>query len=344
MTRVRRRLTPLVLVAAVALAACTPALPESVVPGTVVTVSWSGELTSTNAQAAPTPGNVDIAATMRAGFGALVDGEFVADTSFGTVTILDEEPFTVRYDLAEPTWSDGTPLDAADLVLGWAAAAGYLDPEAVSVVTAASPVESSVPTVDEFARSIEFTLPAPRQDWQQLITVAVPAHVVAERAFELDDAMEAKQRVLRAFEENDTAAIVALAAAWRDTFTLPESGEIDPDVLLSSGPYLVDDISGALGSQRVTLVPNSAYAGVDSSRVARVELVPPPEDPLAVLGKDVDVAEVVPWQAIVPLSRRSKRVDFTVNTSNDGTVWGFSSTRRVSSRRRPRSSPSSTSR
>lgn len=114
----RRIAAPLAAALALSVTACAPALPETVVPGSAVTVGWPSAFTSGNAEAAPTPGNLDIAAMTRAGFGDLVDGEFVADDSFGTVSIVSDDPFTVRYDLREPAWSDGIPLDAADLLLG----------------------------------------------------------------------------------------------------------------------------------------------------------------------------------------------------------------------------------
>ena len=126
----RRRFgAPLALLLAVSLTACAPALPETVVPDTEITVGWTGAFTSANAAASPTPGNIAIAETIRGEFGDVVDGEFVADESFGVVTIVADDPFTVRYDLAEPAWSDGIPLDAADLLLGWAAASGFFDPQ-----------------------------------------------------------------------------------------------------------------------------------------------------------------------------------------------------------------------
>lgn len=114
----RRIAAPVAVLLAVGLAACAPALPESVVPGSEITVGWTGEFTSTNAVASPTSGNVDIAEMIRGDFGDMIDGDFVPDEGFGAVTIISDDPFIVRYDLAEPAWSDGIPLDAADLLLG----------------------------------------------------------------------------------------------------------------------------------------------------------------------------------------------------------------------------------
>jgi peptide/nickel transport system substrate-binding protein len=195
---------PLALLLAVSLTACAPALPDTVVPGTGIALGWTGEFTSANAAASPTPGNVAVAETIRSGFGDVVDGEFVADASFGAVTIVGEDPFIVRYDLAEPAWSDGIPLDAADLLLGWAAASGSFEPLAEADAGDAESVsELPVPAVDEFARAIDVTFAQPVIGWQRAVTVPVPAHVVGRRAFGIDDAMEAKQAVIRAIQTDD---------------------------------------------------------------------------------------------------------------------------------------------
>ena len=64
----RHRLLPLAAIAAatLALSACAPALPPSVVADSSVTVGWGGRLTSFNAATDPTAANRDIAAATRA--------------------------------------------------------------------------------------------------------------------------------------------------------------------------------------------------------------------------------------------------------------------------------------
>ncbi|MGL5809843.1 MAG: hypothetical protein ACRCYQ_07865, partial [Nocardioides sp.] len=47
------------------------------------------------------------------------------DTSYGTYEKLSDDPLTVKYTLgADTTWSDGTPVDAADVMLDWASRSG----------------------------------------------------------------------------------------------------------------------------------------------------------------------------------------------------------------------------
>ncbi|MCR2811335.1 MULTISPECIES: hypothetical protein [unclassified Microbacterium] len=327
MTR-RRFRAPLALLLAASLGAsltaCAPGLPDTVVPGTRITVGWAGPFTSANAAASPTAGNIAIAEAIRGGFGHVREGEFVADESFGTVAILADDPFTVRYDLAEPAWSDGIPLDAADLLLGWAAAAGYFAPEGDSGAIQTQPdADSDVPSVDEFARSIDVTFEPPVTGWQQAVTVPVPAHVIGRRALGIDDAMEAKQAVIRAIQDEDRAVLQDIAEVWNDGFTVSAGDEIAPDLLLSSGPFLVDEVRDEAEGQSVTLVPNPAFRGSVTPKVARIELVPPGDQPIADVGGRLHVAIVAPTTAIRGPIRELERKDFTVNTSHDGTAWAL---------------------
>src|SRR5699024_1220758 len=127
----RRAAAVLACATALALVACGAPLPDSVVAGSSTTVGWTHTLTSTNpaTSAGTEPGNQDLAVMTRGQFARTVEGVTELDESFGTATITDPETFTVRYDLAETDWSDGIPLDTADLMLAWAAGTGILAQE-----------------------------------------------------------------------------------------------------------------------------------------------------------------------------------------------------------------------
>lgn len=305
-------------------------MPESVVPGSVITVGWSGDLTSVNAAAAPTAANIDIAQMVRGDFGDVVDGEFVPDAGFGTISIVSDDPFTVRYDLAEPAWSDGIPLDAADLLLGWAGASGYfpaVTEDAENADAAEAPeIEKSdapVPVLDEFARSIDVTFPQPMIDWQQAVSVPVPAHIVGKHAFGLDDPMQAKQAVIAAIRDDDRAALDEIAQAWNEAFTLPEDGELSPDLLLSSGAFQIAELDGDEAGQTIALTPNTGYRGLVTPNVARIEFVPQGDDPVAALGDRLDVVQVAPRVANHAAIGDLERKDFTVTPTHDGTMWAL---------------------
>ena len=54
--------------------------------------------------------------------------ELVQNTSFGSYEKVSDDPLTVKYTIADDVnWSDGTPVDAADLMLNWAALSRALD-------------------------------------------------------------------------------------------------------------------------------------------------------------------------------------------------------------------------
>ena len=64
------------------------------------------------------------------------DLNFINNDQFGTCTVESLDPLTVTYTINEGvTWSDGTPIDAADLILQWAAQSGVFN-DANTVVTA----------------------------------------------------------------------------------------------------------------------------------------------------------------------------------------------------------------
>ncbi|UFU03369.1 hypothetical protein LQF12_01790 [Ruania suaedae] len=338
------------VVAALAVTACGgPTLPNSVIAGTTVTVGWSGGLVSTNAATtAATSGDHDVAAMTRSQFARTVEGVPVIDESFGSVEIVDPEGFTVRYDLAEPEWSDGIPVDAADLMLAWAAGSNALLPDDVDPaslvaedgsldVPAGVPWFESMPTgltesrevpeYDEFGRSIAVTYPEPVVDWQTALDVAVPAHVVGRLAFDLADPMEAKQAVIEAIVGEQTSRLATIARTWNEGFALGDGdgSTIAPELLLSSGPFRIEAVDQArLDAQQVTLVANPRYVGSPTPEYERVELTRTTvSDPLTYIGETLDVVQVPPTAPHRETTREMERLDYQVSTSGTGAVWAL---------------------
>lgn len=298
--------------------ACSEVMPDTVVPGTSVAVAWGDKLTSSNAGANPTSGNLDIAAVTRGSFGEVIDGEFVPDETFGEVKIISKNPFVVRFDLKEPVWSDGIPLDAADLLLGWAAATGAFSREG----QVSFPKEPAVTAVDEFARSIDITFPGATSEWQQAVPVSVPAHVVGRLAFDTEDEMAAKQAVITAITDRDTAALGKIAKAWRTGFTISDTGtSVAP--LLSSGPFRVDNVRTTTHGQTVELIPNARYRGAATPKVSRVELLPAGEDPISSMGDPFDVLQFAPLVMNASITDRLERRDVAKTITHDGSLWGI---------------------
>lgn len=324
-----RRIGPVAAaVLALALTACGADLPRSVIPDSIVKVGWSQGLTSTNTASrdGATTGNLDVAAMTRGRFATPVDGDVRVDEAFGKVRVTDPAPsaFTVRYDLAEPAWSDGIPVDAADLLLAWAAGSNALAPEGFDSLPGELRSSTKVPVYDEFKRSIDVRFSRPVLDWQTALDVAVPAHVVGQLALDVEDPMEAKQKVITAIEEADATALKAIARTWNDAFDLdPEDEDVAPELLVSSGPYRIERIEqGDAGTERVRLVANGEYTGKPSPTYEHVELVRGSADgQLADLGRRLDVVQVAPTAANRQPVRLLERRDHELSSSHNGRMW-----------------------
>ena len=69
--------------------------------------------------------NANIKYLMNSGFSYYdSSSELKQDKSFGTYEKTSDDPLTVKYTVGDDTkWSDGTPVDAADMLLVWASGA-----------------------------------------------------------------------------------------------------------------------------------------------------------------------------------------------------------------------------
>ena len=138
-SRARRAISVVAVagVAALALTACTTSGSTSgstAATGGTVTVAVVNDLTSLNPS---TPqGNVDtngqvgyLDGSYGSGF-QYIDDKYtiVHDDKFGTFKKTSDDPLTVTYTLNKADkWSDGEPVTADDMVLGWAMQSGYYD-------------------------------------------------------------------------------------------------------------------------------------------------------------------------------------------------------------------------
>jgi peptide/nickel transport system substrate-binding protein len=353
-----RFLGVLALVAAtpVVLSACTPT--DTVVEGSEVTVAVSTPYTSANASTSfgrSSPTNADVAYLTSTGFGYYDDAyEFVEDPSFGSAVIVDESPFTVRYSVSESArWSDGIPVDAADLLLAWAGNSGSLntldfdDSDFVDPATGqyTDDFPDDVVFFDgSIGNGLELATATPRivedhslevvyddyfPGWRLALAPGVAAHVVAERALDLDDggpaptddeqldaAMAAKAALVAAVVGVDTPELADLSRFWNTAYNLTETPD-DPALLLSSGPYTVTRITE---NESVTLTANPEYAGDREPAFETIELrvSPDPLETVALLERhQVDIATPQPTEDVV--SALVGVDDVTVTAGSEGT-------------------------
>ncbi|MFI2753456.1 ABC transporter family substrate-binding protein [Cellulomonas sp. P22] len=180
----------------------------------------------------------------------------------GSYEVVSEDPFTVKYTVNEGvTWSDGTAVDAADLMLWWGAQNGaynnvepeYDDEGNVTnqdVVDAgvyfngeseAMKLVTETPVIGDDGRSLTLKYDEPRSDWEVSFNLPpVAAHAVASLGLGIDDPAKGKQAIIDAFTNADATALSGIAKAWNTGFdftSLPDNKL----QYLSSGPYVMTD-------------------------------------------------------------------------------------------------------
>lgn len=336
-----------------ALSACTTT--TTVVEGSQVAVAVSTPYTSANASTSfgrSSPTNADVAYLTGTGFGYYDDRySLVDDPSFGTAEVVDESPFTVRYTVADgANWSDGIPIDAADLLLAWAGNSGslntpdfddadfvddstgqYTDDFPDDVVffdgTIGSGLELATATPRIVSdRALEVTYASFFAGWRLALAPGVPAHVVAEHALklsdvadpddELDAAMAAKAALVAAISGRDEDQLAGVSRFWNTEYNFTETPD-DATLLVSSGPYTVSEI---VRNESVTLRANPEYAGDREPTYETIVLRVSP-DPLETVelleSHQVDIATPQPTEdtiaALVDVS------DVTVAAGSEGT-------------------------
>lgn len=311
----------------VSLGACTG---RSVVDGSEVRVAVAEPLTSLNASTSfgrASATNADVAHLTRTGFAfRAADGTLELDESFGDAEIIARDPLTVRYSIADGVrWSDGTPVDSADLLLAWAADSGALNDPDFDDADFVDPdtgryrddypddvvyfdglisggIEQAVQT-PQLAGSDTIFVHFERFEpaWRTLVAPGVPAHVLARLALDLEpdaDADAAKAAVVAAIEERDPTALAALSRAWNTAFDLDAdpAAEPPPGAFVSSGPYVVTEVGPDGG---VVFAANGEYSGErrPAFETIRLRVSPDPLESAELLRDDeLDIVSPPPTE------------------------------------------------
>jgi peptide/nickel transport system substrate-binding protein len=319
-SRARRAISVVAVagVAALALTACTTSGSTSgstAATGGTVTVAVVNDLTSLNPS---TPqGNVDtngqvgyLDGSYGSGF-QYIDDKYtiVHDDKFGTFKKTSDDPLTVTYTLNKADkWSDGEPVTADDMVLGWAMQSGYYDSatfdQATGEVTSGTQYftpaagtagidQTAYPAVSDDNRTITLTYAKPFVDWELFNPIALPAHVVATKAG-LSSAADLT-KLLKGLPKGDKGSPAAPDATLKKAADFANTGyditafPTDKDLLVASGPFVV---SSWIPGQSITMVKNKYYAGGLKPNVDKVvfRIIPDPNAQVTALQNgEVDI-------------------------------------------------------
>jgi len=345
--RIRRFAAAAATVAAGALILSGCAAPQSeIVEGSSLSVAWNQPFYSYNGGTSfgNATANNNITYATLGGFNFYNDvPELVRDTSFGTIEKESDDPLVIKYTIADGVkWSDGTAVDAADLLLGWAAqsraldtpdfdASEFTDPDTgeftddfptdvVYFDSGADPstglgLVSATPEVSDDKKSVTMTYDEPFVDWELQLLPPLPAHVVAQKALDIEDDGEAKDAIYDAIQNDDKEALAAISSFWNSGFNFTEMPD-DTDLVLSSGPYVITDF---VADQYVTLTANPEYTGDHQPQVEEIT-VRFITDPLAaVQALQNGEVQVISPQATVDVAEALAALDVTVVGGYEGT-------------------------
>jgi peptide/nickel transport system substrate-binding protein len=220
------------------------------------------------------------------------------DTSFGTYEKISDDPLTVKYTVGPDTnWSDGTPVDAADLMLDWASRSGkyttakddQLKTDDETGATSAPEGEvyfdgssaglalvTEVPEIGDDGKSLTLVYDKPFADWELDISPVIPAHAVGMLALGLDDPQAAKDALIKAMQDNDKAALAKVSKSWNDDFDYTSFPD-DELQRLSNGPYVMTDLKE---NEFQTFEKNPDYKGQFPASIDTVT-IRYNEDPMA---------------------------------------------------------------
>lgn len=335
-----------VAAAAMVLTACTPPGGNDEEGGSddsIINVGWNESFRSMNTMTANgnAVSNAILTYMMNDNFG-YYDGDLeVQDGALGSVEQVSEDPLKVKYTFNDDAkWSDGTPVDAADLALTWAGTSANFNTvesnnaddgsvkenDAKTVYfdssTAGSALIKDFPEVSDDGKEITFEYSKPYADWQTEFGVGadgvgVPAHIVAKKALGVDDAAEGKQAILDAIKDKDTEALSKISNTWNTGFDFTSMPD-DEDLLVHSGPYKMTDF---VEGQYVTLELDDNYSGPLKPKVNTVT-VRYNGDPMAMVqaieNGEVDVTQP---QATADVLSAAEGLDGVTVDAADGATY-----------------------
>lgn len=201
-------------------------------------------------------------------------GNLAANAKLGTVEVLTQSPFTVKYEIAEDVkWSDGVAIDAADLALSFAAGSELQEIDFGSVRAGTGIQYAELATKPALGdRALTLTFEHPVADYQNALTLAVPAHVVGLLAdSSWSSANDAKKYVLESVGSGSRVPLSRMARAYQKDFLVESNLSVksnDP-ILTSSGAFKAEKFSGAA---QLTLLANQSFTAGEPSKVERVNL------------------------------------------------------------------------
>lgn len=302
--------------AALALAACGTSSGKGLVEHPSITLGYNGPVVSlwqgTSEQYSTYNGNVALLTNLGFNYYGMENGapKLLPNTNFGTYSKTSDSPLTVKLHVNQGvTWSDGTQVNTADILLSWASGlTKYNDPKGAVNFDSVGPYAGvgldtlNTPTVDPNGLDMTVSFKQPYVDWEIAVGSTVsglspglPAHIVYELAnpgFK-GTAAQADAAVTKAILAGDTGVISKLANAWHNDWNVTQLPK-DKRLLVSEGPYVVS----AYSPTSISFTRRDDYTGAPSKATVDQITIRDIEDPTAQVqalqNKEVQVIQGQP--------------------------------------------------
>lgn len=210
------------------------------------------------------------------------DAKLVRNTRFGSMKIVKNtaKDFQIEYTVRKgQTWSDGTPIDAVDLLLThitsadkYSKDAGLGDPagdtkpafDSIGYGGAYGEFVVGLPTLsaDKMRLTVKFSKPMP--DWELLAPGAFPVHalsLMADKKTGLQTAaanIAAKAKFLKDFTSRTTARLKTMGQVWTSAYDVTKvDASTNKLLLVSNGGFIVSKYTAG---DSMTLVRNAKYS------------------------------------------------------------------------------------
>lgn len=185
------------------------------------------------------------------------------DTEFGTYELVSEDPQTVEFTIhPDATWSDGEPIDCADMLLAWAANSGYYMTDEQDEEGNDIPLFSTAgttgfdlwekPDCADGDKTMTATYTSIYADWELITPSGMPAHIVAEQGG------LTKAELAQAIRDDDMEAMADAAAFYNSGWVMNPGQLLDASLLPSSSRYQFEEW---VAGEYLTLVRNDNYWG-----------------------------------------------------------------------------------
>lgn len=230
--------------------------------------------------------NGTVAYLTGAGFNYYNDkSQLVKETRFGTYRIVKKNPLTIETKINKGlVWSDGTQIDAYDLLEPWVVNSGHFDNAAQGVYWDAVGKGGGWEKVTKFPRISADSLTATwtfdefDSSWELFFGIGKPVHALTQLAYPTLSDGQAKARFVNAVKKKDWKTLKAIANQWNTAYNFVDTQPIDantnPNLLIVSGAYT---IKSSVPGKSMTLEANPLFKAGPKPTIKTIQLVTIPD-------------------------------------------------------------------